>query len=137
MSLNSGMNRKKPYNQILFVTTLSLYLGLVLVCAAPEVLAQTEQSAKVVVAFQERGEKPEVVSTKGKVGEFVGSLTSLIDISKVSFISVSISPISEISFSFRGSLNAVAVNSLELLISSRDLFFSQVSTLPRMARASL
>nr|MCU0240754.1 hypothetical protein [Pyrinomonadaceae bacterium] len=34
------MSKTKSYNQIIFITTLSVYLGLVLVGASPQVLAQ-------------------------------------------------------------------------------------------------
>ncbi len=41
------MSNSKSYNQILFITTLSVYLGLVLVGASPQVLAQAALTSRI------------------------------------------------------------------------------------------
>jgi hypothetical protein len=46
------VNNSKSYNQILFITTLSVYLGLVLVGASPQVLAQAALTSKFDIKDQ-------------------------------------------------------------------------------------
>ncbi len=46
------MSNSKSYNQILFITTLSVYLGLVLVGASPQVLAQAALTSKFDIKDQ-------------------------------------------------------------------------------------
>jgi hypothetical protein len=46
------VNNSKSYNQILFITTLSVYLGLVLVGASPQVLAQAALTSKFEIKDQ-------------------------------------------------------------------------------------
>ncbi len=46
------MSKTKSYNQIIFLTTLSVYLGLVLVGASPQVLAQAALTSKFEIKDQ-------------------------------------------------------------------------------------
>jgi hypothetical protein len=65
------MSKTKSYNQIIFLTTLSVYLGLVLVGASPQVLAQAALTSKFEI--KDQIEKKDDLDKKPKENDLISS----------------------------------------------------------------
>lgn len=67
------MTHRKNYNSIVFITTLGVYFGLVLVCGAPQITAQTAKFIAGSSSRNNRQDKPDL-GGDGSLGKFLEGL---------------------------------------------------------------
>lgn len=67
------MTHRKNYNSIVFITTLGVYFGLVLVCGAPQITAQTAKFISGSSSRNNRQDKPDL-GGDGSLGKFLEGL---------------------------------------------------------------
>jgi hypothetical protein len=67
------VTHRKNYNSIVFITTLGVYFGLVLVCGAPQITAQTAKFISGSSSRNHRQDKPDL-DGDGSLGKFLEGL---------------------------------------------------------------